>query len=365
METPTLTDHRIRPGKSLTIGAVRSELMPAAVYVGDGRIAVEEVPSPEPGPGEVLVEIAECGICGSDLHMVLERYAKPGAILGHEWSGVVASAPTGSGWSAGDRVVGDAAPGCGECRPCRRGRPSVCLKRASADYLGYRGAFCKYKAVAADGLIRIPDSLSTRVAALTEPTAIALHAVQLAGLGPDDRVLVTGAGPVGLLIVAVLRAQGLADVTVSEPSPLRRERALDVGATKVVSPDTLVEPPMGVAVAEPFAVIFECSGHAGAIEAAVGQLDYAGTLVIIGTGFEPPRVNQNRLIIFELEIVGAYNYNDDGFRPAVDLLDSGTLPLESLIEPTDIPLSGVMDSMERLARGEIPSKVMVRPTMST
>ena len=92
-----------------------------------------------------------------------------------------------------------------------------------------------------------------------------------------------------------------------------------------------------------------------------GQLDYAGTLVIVGTGFEPPRYNQNRMIIFELEIIGAYNYDDNGFQPAVDLLDSGTLPLESLIEPDDIPLSEVMVSMERLSRGEIPSKVMVRP----
>lgn len=347
------------------MGAVSSELMPAAVYVGDGRIAVEEVPRPEPGPGEVLVEIAECGICGSDLHMVLERYAKPGAILGHEWSGIVAAAPSGSGWSPGDRVVDNPASGCGVCRPCRRGRPSVCLNRAPANYLGYRGAFCRYKTVAADSLIRIPDSLPTRVAALTEPTAISLHAVQVAGAGPDDRVLVTGAGPVGLLIIAVLRAQGISDITVSEPSPVRRQRALDIGATRAVTPDTLEEPPMTLRVAEPYAVVFECSGHASAIEAAFGQLDYAGTLVIVGTGFEPPRINQNRVIIFELEIVGAYNYNDDGFQPAVDLLDGGTLPLESLIEPNDIPLSEVMDSMERLSRGEIPGKVMVRPGLSS
>ena len=118
-------------------------------------------------------------------------------------------------------------------------------------------------------------------------------------------------------------------------------------------------------VAEPFAIAFECSGQASAAETALGQLDYAGTLVIVGTGFEPPRFNQNRLIIFELEVVGAYNYNADGFQPAIDLLNSGTLRLESLIEPDDVPLSAVMDSMERLSRGEIPSKVMVRPLMSS
>ena len=339
--------------------------MPAAVYVGDGRIEVDEVPRPEPGPGEVLIEIAACGICGSDLHMVLERYARPGSILGHEWSGVVAQAPSGSGWSPGDRVVGNAAPGCGVCRPCRRGRPSVCLQRPVADFGGYAGAFCQYKTAGVDNLVRVPDSLATRPAALAEPTAITLHALRLADVHPADRVLVTGAGPVGLLIIAVLRAQGIDDITVSEPSPVRRQQATGIGATRVVTPDTLEPPPMTQPVAEPFDVAFECSGHASAAEAALGQLDYAGTLVIVGTGFDPPRFNQNRLIIFELEVIGAYNYNDEGFGPAVELLGNGTLPLGHLMEPEDIPLSGVMDAMERLARGEIPSKVMVQPGLSS
>jgi (R,R)-butanediol dehydrogenase / meso-butanediol dehydrogenase / diacetyl reductase len=347
------------------VAVMSSALMSAAVYKGDGTIAVEQVPCPEPGPGEVLVEIAECGICGSDLHMVFERYAKPGAILGHEWSGVVAAAPSGSDWIPGDRVVGNTSPGCGVCRPCRRGRPSVCLNRAVPDFAGYRGAFCQYKTVAADSLIRIPDSLSTRVAALAEPMAITLHALQLADVQPDDRVLVTGAGPVGLLLVAALQANGISDITVSEPSPVRRERALAVGATKVVPPGSLEPPPMALPVDAPYAVVFECSGQASALEAGLGQLDYAGSLVIVGTGFEPPRINQNRMIIFELEILGAYNYNDDGFKPAVDLLDRGELPLDALIEPDDIPLRDVMVSMERLAQGEIPSKVLVQPSLST
>jgi threonine dehydrogenase-like Zn-dependent dehydrogenase len=195
--------------------------------------------------------------------------------------------------------------------------------------------------------------------------AITLHALRLADVHEDDRVLVTGAGPVGLLLAAALRAQGISDITVSEPSAVRRQQALRVGATRVVTPSSLEPPPMSLPVAEPYAVVFECSGHASAFEAAFGQLDYAGTLVIVGTGFEPPRINQNRMIIFELEIIGTYNYNDEGFEPAVALLDSGQLPFESLIEPDNIPLSGVMVSMERLARGEIPSKVMVQPGLAS
>ena len=100
-----------------------------------------------------------------------------------------------------------------------------------------------------------------------------------------------------------------------------------------------------------------------AAEAGFGQLDYAGTLVIVGTGFEPPRINQNRMIIFELQIIGAYNYNDEGFQPAVDLLASGTLPLEALIEPDERPSQRRHDLHGTLARGEIPSKVMVQPSL--
>ena len=338
--------------------------MSAAVYVGDGRIAVEQVPCPEPGPGEVLVEIAECGICGSDLHMVLEQYAKPGAILGHEWSGIVAAAPSGSGWSPGDRVVGNPAAGCGLCRPCRRGRPSVCLNRPTADFVGYRGAFCQYKSVAVDSLIRIPDSLPTRVAALTEPMAITLHALGLADVGPGDRVLVTGAGPVGLLLVAALGVQGISDITVSEPSAVRRQQALDVGATRVVTPDMLEQPPMALPVAEPYAVVFECSGRASAAESALDQLDYAGVFVFVGTGSTMPRVNHNRIIVLEQTLIGAYNYDADGFGPALELLASGSLPLDVLIESEDIALDEIVQVMHQLADGEIPGKVLVRPEVS-
>ena len=118
---------------------------------------------------------------------------------------------------------------------------------------------------------------------------------------------------------------------------------------------------MALPVAEPYAVVFECSGRAAALEAGLGQLDYTGTLVVLGTGFEPPRINQNRMIIFELEIIGAYNYNDEGFGPAVELLGSGRLPFDALIEPDNIALGDVMVTMEGLARGEIASKVMVQP----
>jgi 2-desacetyl-2-hydroxyethyl bacteriochlorophyllide A dehydrogenase len=342
------------------------ELMPAAVYIGDGRIAVQDLPVPVPGPDEVLVEVAQCGICGSDMHLVLEGYARVGTVLGHEWAGtVVAAGAAVSGWEPGARVVSNPTAGCGTCRPCRRGRPSVCLTREPPDYLSFGGAFCLYVVVKADRLLRLPDTLSTRAAALTEPTAIAVHTVNLSQVTSDDRVLVTGAGPVGLLTVAVLLARGVTDITVSEPTAVRRARAAAVGAATVIAPDQFSVPQLGRPVDEPYAVAFECSGHASAAEAALDQLDVAGTLVLVGTGRDLPRINHNRMIVLELTVLGAYNYDAEGFGPALNLLAGGQLPIDLLIEPDDVPLSGVGDAMERLAHGEIAGKVLVRPQVTS
>ena len=216
----------------------------------------------------------------------------------------------------------------------------------------------------ASRLLRVPDALSTRAAALTEPTAIALHTVNLAGATPDDRVLVTGGGPVGLLTTAVLRARGVDDIIVSEPAPLRRERALAVGAARVIEPDALPRAPMGRTVAEPFTIVFECSGHGAAAESALDQLDYAGTFVFVGTGHAMPRVNHNRVIVMEQTLIGAYNYDAEGFAPTLDLLASGRLPLDLLIEAVDVLLDDVLGTMHRLAAGELPGKVMVRPEVT-
>src|SRR5581483_10000473 len=226
--------------------SVVTGLMPAAVYEGGGRLAVRELPVPAVGPDEVLVEVSHCGVCGTDLHLVLEDRARPGSVLGHEWAGTVAACGAQvSGWAIGAPVVATPEPTCGTCRACRRGRPSVCLRREPPDYLAFRGAFTRYVTVAAARLARLPAGLSTRVAALTEPTAIALHGVALAAPEPGDRILVNGAGPVGLLVTAVLRAKGFEDVTVVEPSEVRRAQARAVGAAAAIAPTELAVPAMG------------------------------------------------------------------------------------------------------------------------
>jgi (R,R)-butanediol dehydrogenase / meso-butanediol dehydrogenase / diacetyl reductase len=336
--------------------------MPAAVYVGEGRIEVQQVPVPSIAADEVLVEVSHCGICGTDLHLVLERFARPGTVLGHEWSGVVVKAGLDAPeWSVGEPVTWNPTPPCGTCRACRRDRPSVCLRREPPDLLHFNGAFCRYLAVPGRNLAAVPRGLDTRVAALAEPTAIAVHSAALSGVEPDDRVLVTGGGPVGQLVTAVLRAQGVHDITVTDPAPLRRERALTLGASATLEPDVLGPAPMGRAVANPFTVAFECSGRADAAERALDQLQGAGTLVLVGTGSTLPRLNHNRMIVLELSVIGAYNYDAAGFAPALELLASGALPVDLLVEPDDVPLGGLAEAMRLMADGEVAAKPLASP----
>jgi len=240
--------------------------MPAAVYHAPHDVRVELVPVPEVGPTDLLVEVAWCGVCGSDLHTILEGWGKPGTIGGHEWSGTVAVVGSDvSGWSAGDQVIGGPPPTCGVCDPCEAGRPSLCVARPTPGTALYRGAFARYKLIDVGEAVRIPAGLPVRAAALTEPLAVALHALTRSGVEPGHRVFVSGAGPIGALVIAALRAKGVDDIVVSEPSEVRRDLATRLGATEVMTPDELEVPSMADPMRLPDVpahVAFECSGRA-------------------------------------------------------------------------------------------------------
>src|SRR5437764_10523691 len=295
--------------------------MPVAVYRGKRAIVVDYKPVPDPGVGEVLVEVSHCGVCGTDIHMVLEGWGRAGSVGGHEWSGRIAAVGPGvDGWPVGTAVVGGELVACGTCAMCAAGRPSMCERRPPVTGDGHDGAFAQYVVTPAVGLAAVEDGLSLRAAALTEPLAVAMHAVTRAAVQPGDRVLVTGAGPIGLLAVAALRAKGVDDVVVSEPAPSRRERAAAIGAA-VVTPAALEIPPLPMdLIADPFDAVLECSGRADAMQTGLTQLRRGGRLVLVGTGMHAPRVDNNRILLNELVITGAYNYDAGGFSAALALL---------------------------------------------
>jgi (R,R)-butanediol dehydrogenase/meso-butanediol dehydrogenase/diacetyl reductase len=337
--------------------------MPAAVYKGRHTISVERVPVPEVGSSQVLLRVSHCGICGTDLHLMMEDWGTPGTVGGHEYSGVVVAVGSSvQGWAPGDRAVGGPGPGCGTCRQCRSGRSQLCAGRAGKPALPLNGAYAAYKLVEREALFRIPDALDLRTAALTEPVAVALRGVRRAGARPGDRVLVSGAGPIGLLTVAVLAAGGVTDVTVSEPDATRRRLAGQMGASITLRPEELERPagPMDL-VSAPYQYAFECSGRAEAMEAGLANLDRAGMLVLSGTGMRRPQFDPNRLIVHELVVTGTLEYTQDDYRAALDLLTAGRLPVDVLIAPEDLPLARLQWGMEQLMTGGLAGKVMVAP----
>jgi threonine dehydrogenase-like Zn-dependent dehydrogenase len=337
--------------------------MRAAVYKGDRRVEVEDYPVPELGPDDVLLEVSHCGVCGSDIHFVLEGWGRPNSVGGHEYTGTVAAIGANvSGWGVGDSAVGGPSVRCGECEYCIAGRPSLCSGRSAVgEDGGFQGAFADYIKVPAAELLRLPNGLSLRHAALTEPLAVALHGITRGAVQAGDRVLVTGGGPIGTLTIAALVQLGVTDIVLSEPSSVRRKLGEQLGA-RSVTPDELVSPRSpNVLVDEPFDVALECSGHAAAMEQCLGQLQRTGRLVLVGAGIKPPRFDPNRILLNELVITGAFCYDGDGFERALELLAAPSFPRDLLVDPTDVGLGDLLGAIEMLGAGEIPGKVMVAP----
>jgi threonine dehydrogenase-like Zn-dependent dehydrogenase len=337
--------------------------MRAAVYREKGRLTVEERPRPEPGPDEAVLRVSHCGVCGSDLHLVMEGWGRPDSIGGHEYSGRIAALGAGvTGWELGEAVVGGPPAGCGRCEYCTTHRSSLCASHGTPGVSEFQGAFAEYVRVHESQLRRIPAGLSLREAALAEPLAVALHGVTLSQIAPGQRALVTGAGPIGMLTLAALRAKEI-DVTVSEPSPVRRAVAVRVGASRVLTPDELPRPRMPFEfVPGGFDAAFECSGNPAAVESALRQLKRGGALMLVGTGMAKPKLDTNRMILGELRVMGAYNYDEHGIDDALALLAGGKLPTGLLLEKGDVGLEGLTSAMERLAAGEIGAKLLVAPS---
>ena len=337
--------------------------MPAAVYREKGRLEVVDVETPAVGPHDVLLEVSHCGVCGSDLHFVLEGWGTPDAIEGHEYTGTVAAVGDEvTRWTVGQPVVAGPSRRCGECGPCRAGRPSLCLNREDVGTGGYQGAFARYSLTHEDEVLALPDGLTLRQAALAEPLAVALHGITQARVEPDHRVIVFGAGPIGALTTAALAARGVdrpdRGRALPHPSgaglgrrghPGRRPRRAGRARLAPRAPGRRALRPGPGVLGQP-------GGHgAGPRPARANGPPGPGR----ARASTPPRFDANRIMLNELEVTGAFVYDANGFEDALALLPQ--LPLEHLIEPVDVTLTGLFDAMERLAAGELAGKVMVTP----
>src|SRR5919202_2829103 len=303
--------------------------MKVAVLHRPGDIRIEERPMPEPGPGEVLVEITSVGVCGSDVHYyehgrIGPHVVRAPLVLGHESAGRVAALGPGvTRHRVGDRVTLEPGVPCGRCRECRAGRYNLCADVRFFATPPIDGAFADYVAIHEDFAFGLPDSISDEAGALMEPLSVGIWACRKAGVSAGDRVLVTGAGPIGLLAMQVALAFGATQVEISDVSEPRLELARRTGATRALR--------AGVDEPGEADVLIECSGNNAALIAGVGALRPAGTAVVVGMGPGetaeiPLSLIQNR----EIWLTGTFRYANT-YPTAIALAASGRVDLEAIV----------------------------------
>jgi (R,R)-butanediol dehydrogenase/meso-butanediol dehydrogenase/diacetyl reductase len=313
-----------------------------------------ERPVPEPAEDEVLLGIAACGICGSDLHMTEDPKTfglKQHDVLGHEFAGEVISCGSAvSDLKPGDRV---AMRGCGHCDSCKRGEPAWC---AEMRLIG--GGYAEFTTVAARQCRILPDDLPIEEGALAEPVAVALHCVMRSGLKPGDRVLILGAGPIGLLVAFWARRHGARDVVVADINRHQEERAAAIGATGfALSGPGLAEEFCVKAGGEPD-IVFECVGKRGLIDFACRQVRTHGTVVAVGLCVGGDEWDPFAAISKEIQVIFAVFFNMAEFETALGALGPGRYRPQALITGK-IGFAEVPETFEGLKRRTTQCKVLI------
>jgi L-iditol 2-dehydrogenase len=285
-----------------------TETMTAAVMHSVGDIRIEQVPRPVAGPGEALLKVAACGVCGSDLaRMFLKGPHRLPLICGHEFSAWVESVGEGvTSVAPGDLVTVPPMIPCFRCPPCVEGQYSLC---EDYDYYGSRrdGAYAQYVTGPADLLLKVPEGLDPRAAAMVDPCAIALHAIWRTTLRPGHRVAVMGGGgPIGLFAVQWARIMGADEVVAVDVSAQKKELALEAGADAAVS----TGPELEAIVGRGFDCVVETSGVPAVEDIAVGITARHGSAVFIGIPNAPvtlSRGNWDRMMRLEIDVRGSWN----------------------------------------------------------
>jgi len=324
---------------------------------GPGATEIRDVPVPEPGPGEALIRVEAAAVCASDIHLYHGRFAcVPPLVLGHEFSGLVERlGPGARGVRPGDAVVSENNPhACGTCRVCRAGYPNLCPAKKA---IGFKsdGCFAEYVKVPAHLLHRVPEGVSMEAAALSEPLAVAVHAVEdRCGIEKGDTVVVLGPGAIGLLAAQVARAEGAGRVIVAGTNrdvELRLPCAERLGfETCNVEQDDLLERVLSYTEQLGADVVVEAAGAAPAIHLGIKLLRRAGRMVAPGiTGKAAVSVPWDDLVSKGAAVVFSYSSRKRNWDKGLQYLGAGLVETEPLITGR-LPLTRWQEAFERMER---------------
>jgi len=326
--------------------------MKALRYLGAKTLEVQEVPTPVPGEGEVLLKVRACGICGSDVHGYLGLTGRriPPMTMGHEFAAEVAEAgPGAKKFHPGDGVVVQPINFCGECANCREGLTNMCLNKKFFGVLTVDGAMAEYVAVPEKLLYKLPQGCSYEVGALTEPYAVAYGSLVKSGSLKGQTVMIIGAGTIGLCILQLARLHQPEKIIVCDLSENRLRAALDFGADAVINPKkkdylATVERFTGGKMLD---TSFEAVGVEATANQSIKSVKVNGTVIWVGMSQKEMTINMQDVVCSAREIRGSFNYTHKEFGEVVDLLGSGKVEAQKLISKT-VPLAQAPDAFAAL-----------------
>ena len=337
--------------------------MKAAVYKGNRRLAVEEIPTPTPGPHQVLIKVKYCAICGTDVHGVLYDAVPPGSVLGHEYCGTIAQLGPGvTSWKEGDRVLG----GGGSHPEGQQGglRSDPRFNYRTMGFSGKRSrGYAEYTLMEEWEPVPIPDGVSDEAAALCEPCSIAVHAVRLSDMRAGDPVAVLGAGPIGLLCLQVAKAAGAGTVVVSEPSAVRAQAALKLGADEVVDPtkEDAISRVVFLTDGVGPQVVFECAAAKPTLDQALNMVRRSGQVVLVAIAWEPVSVLPVDWMAREVKLQASFGGTPEDWRVALELIGSGKVRIDPLLSEADfIPLEEIQQAFDALVKPSTQLQMVVK-----
>ncbi len=303
--------------------------------VAERTLVVEDAPQPVIGPGEALVRVGAVGICGSDVHAFHGRhpFVHPPMVMGHEFGGTLAA--LGSplpGLQIGQMVTVEPSVVCGKCENCRRGRYNICANLQVLGCVGWFGAQAEYVRIPAAKIVPLPAGWTAERGALVEPVAVAVHAVRQGGVPEGERVVVFGAGPIGLMTLQVCKVLGAGQVAVIDLVPARLERARAFGADHVIQGgDDVVDAVHQLWGREGVDRVFDCVAVAQTVDQSVRVARKGIRIVIVGVPSGVVPVNLAFVQDRELELVGTLMYRREDFEETIRLMDTGRVTPEQMI----------------------------------
>jgi (R,R)-butanediol dehydrogenase / meso-butanediol dehydrogenase / diacetyl reductase len=342
--------------------------MKAAVFRGVQDMQVEDVEAPTAGDADVIVSVTQCGICGSDLHTYLHgSFVEPGQVMGHEFVGeVIETGADVKGVAVGDRVTASPLQPCMECARCAEGRYNLCGKAWTQGIAyGKPGAFAELVripgAIAGQNIFPLGDDISDDAGALTEPLAVAVHAVKLAEPVAGSNCVVLGLGTIGQQVVQALNAAGAARVIGVDISQLRLEAAGTLGAEALDGSGGL-EAALDSALGEgeEIDMVFECSGVPALANTALERVRAGGTIVVLALYDDPVTFNPTVLVQKEIRLQGSIAYTGEDFADAVELLRTGKAQATPLITQR-ASLDDIGEAFEVQLQKDRSLKVVVIP----